>query len=92
MSSCTVCAKPAATGKVVCGECWRSRRWISVGAGCNYCKPQGDTLLEPGGPHDFRIQDGAIYYYDEQRGWEGEEINFCPWCGRPLKEERYEAD
>lgn len=55
--------------------------------GCDYCKNSLDnTRWEPGAPHEFRIYKGAIYYYDDNSGWEGEIIHFCPWCGRPLDE------
>lgn len=50
---------------------------------CEHCRP---STWPPDmfGPHDFPVVDNAIYYYDVDDGWEGEEINFCPWCGRPL--------
>ena len=40
-----------------------------------------------GGAHDIRISENGLYYYDSQLGWEGIKINFCPWCGRCLREE-----
>lgn len=55
---------------------------------CEHCKPSKNAL-DRWGPHQFPIDDGAIYYYDVDDGWEGEEINFCPWCGRPLTEEAW---
>lgn len=55
---------------------------------CEHCKPH-ENALDRWGPHQFPIDDGAIYYYDVDDGWEGEEINFCPWCGRPLTEEAW---
>lgn len=55
--------------------------------GCDHCKNSlDDTLWAPGAPHEFRIHRGVIYYYDDNSGWEGEIIHFCPWCGRPLDE------
>ena len=50
---------------------------------CEHCRP---STWPPDmfSPHDFPVVDNAIYYYDVDDGWEGEEINFCPWCGRPL--------
>lgn len=50
---------------------------------CEHCKP---STWPPDmfGPHDFPVVDNAIFYYDVDDGWEGEEINFCPWCCRPL--------
>lgn len=54
---------------------------------CDHCKNSlDDTLWAPGAPHEFRIHRGVIYYYDDNSGWEGEIIHFCPWCGRPLDE------
>ena len=55
---------------------------------CEHCKPSKNAL-DRWGPHQFPIDDGAIYYYDVDDGWEGEEINFCPWCGRPLTDEAW---
>lgn len=55
---------------------------------CEHCKPSKNAL-DRWGPHRFPIDDGAIYYYDVDDGWEGEEINFCPWCGRPLTDEAW---
>lgn len=40
---------------------------------CEHCKPSTWPLV-----------DDAIFYYDVDDGWEGEEINFCQWCCRPL--------
>lgn len=53
---------------------------------CEHCKP---SKYPPDrfGPHDFPVVDNAIFYYDVDDGWEGEEINFCPWCSRPLTDE-----
>lgn len=55
---------------------------------CEHCKPH-ENALDRWGPHQFPIDDGAIYYYDVDDGWEGEEINLCPWCGRPLTDEAW---
>lgn len=53
---------------------------------CDHCRDKDcDNLWEPGGPHDFRINGDAIFYYARDYGWEGAQIRFCPWCGRPLK-------
>lgn len=54
--------------------------------GCEHCNNKVVPFGE-GGAHDFRILGNAIYYYDEVFGWEGVEIELCPWCGRPLKGE-----
>lgn len=35
--------------------------------------------------HSFALVGDGLYYYDADLGWEGEKINYCPWCGRPLK-------
>lgn len=50
---------------------------------CDHCKP-AEYPPDYYGPHDFPIVGNEIYYYDTDDGWEGEEINFCPWCCRPL--------
>lgn len=55
---------------------------------CEHCKPT-KTPLERWGKHMFPIDGNEIYYYDTEDGWEGDEINFCPWCGRPLTEEAW---
>lgn len=57
---------------------------------CEHCKPSKKNALDRWGPHQFPIDDGAIYYHDVDDGWEGEEINFCPWCGRPLTDEAWD--
>lgn len=59
--------------KKTCEECERCDGSIPLGI--------------DGGAHDFRIYANAIFYYDEQLGWEGETINFCPWCGREFDHE-----
>ena len=53
--------------------------------GCEYCNTKHEDW-STGGAHDFRIHEGAIYYYDRMFGWEGMTINLCPMCGRSLKE------
>lgn len=55
---------------------------------CECCKPS-ENGLDPYGGHYFQIDGKEIYYNDTDDGWEGEEINFCPWCGRPLTEEAW---
>ena len=52
---------------------------------CSRCRPQENSLDRFSG-HEFLIDDAEIYFYDSDDGWEGEEIKFCPWCGRPLTE------
>ena len=56
---------------------------------CEHCKPSKDALTM-WGPHDFPIDGNSIYYCDTDDGWEGEEINFCPWCCRPLTDAAWE--
>ena len=56
------------------------------GKGCEHCNNK-ELPLE-GGAHDFRILGNAIFYYDATFGWEGTTIERCPWCGRPLEEQR----
>lgn len=54
--------------------------------GCEFCRNKDDdSLWEPGGAHDFRLYQDGIFYYDQEFGWEGTTIRFCPWCGRVLK-------
>ena len=54
--------------------------------GCEHCHDEPFYKWRPGA-HEFRIDGAEIYYYDTDDGWEGEEINFCPWCGRPLRDQ-----
>lgn len=49
---------------------------------CEYC--EDTTLPRRGGAHDFRVIGKELYFYDSQCGWEGEAINYCPYCGRKL--------
>lgn len=56
---------------------------------CEHCKPSKNAL-DRWGPHQFPIDGNEIYCYDADDGWEGEEINFCPWCGRPLTDSAWE--
>lgn len=56
---------------------------------CEHCKPSKNPL-DRWGPHQFPIDGNEIYFYDTDDGWEGEEINFCPWCGRPLTDAAWE--
>lgn len=55
--------------------------------GCERCRAKY-TDWEEGEPHEFRISDNAIFYFDPVFGWEGEGIAFCPYCGRELKGRR----
>ena len=55
--------------------------------GCEFCNNRdADTLWEPGEDHEFRLYQNGLYYFDHAFGWEGTEVNFCPMCGRKLKE------
>lgn len=54
---------------------------------CEYCKPDKQALSKPGHPHEFIIDDGAIFYYDSLDGWEGEKIDYCPYCNQRLTPE-----
>lgn len=56
---------------------------------CSMCRPQENSLDRFSG-HEFLIDDAEIYFCDSEDGWEGEEIRFCPWCGRPLTEAAWE--
>lgn len=54
---------------------------------CEHCKPDKQALSKPGHPHEFIIDDGAIFYYDSLDGWEGEKIDYCPYCNQRLTPE-----
>lgn len=59
--------------------------------GCSRCLARGDrNVLNDPGAHDFRLKDSALVYWDEQYGWEGTKVLFCPWCGSPLTDEAVE--
>ena len=59
--------------------------------GCPKCWARGDrNVLNDPGAHDFRLKDSALVYWDEQYGWEGTKVLFCPWCGSPLTDEAVE--
>lgn len=53
---------------------------------CEHCNNR--DLPEQGGSHDFIISrdniDAALFYYDNEDGWEGTTINYCPWCGEKI--------
>lgn len=55
---------------------------------CEHCKPS-EYPPDYYGPHNFPIVENEIYFYDTDDGWQGEEIKYCPWCGRPLTEEAW---
>ena len=62
------------------------REKIRRDKGCERCCTKY-TDWEEGAPHEFRISNNAIFYFDPMFGWEGEGIAFCPYCGRELKGE-----
>lgn len=53
---------------------------------CKHCDNM--KLPSEGVAHEFIILkdkiSAGIYYYDSELGWEGTEINYCPWCGEKL--------
>ena len=53
--------------------------------GCDMCMTEYDREdWRDGGGHDFRVDGGALYYFDSHAGWEGMAIRYCPACGRKL--------
>lgn len=54
---------------------------------CEHCR--GNNELRYPSAHELVIDGRDIYYHDTDDGWEGVEINFCPWCGRPLTDEAW---
>lgn len=56
---------------------------------CKHCENM--ELPVKGVAHEFIIlkdKIGAgIYYYDSDHGWEGTEVNYCPWCGETLSKD-----
>jgi len=56
---------------------------------CERCIQDGCLEWEDGAPHEFRVHEDSIYYFDKHYGWEGETISFCPFCGRPLTDEAW---
>lgn len=56
---------------------------------CKHCEPS-EYPPDYYGPHNFPIVENEIYFYDTDDGCEGEEISFCPWCGRPLTDAAWE--
>lgn len=54
---------------------------------CEHCR--GTNELRYPSAHELVIDGRDIYYHDTDDGWEGVEINFCPWCGRPLTDEAW---
>lgn len=50
--------------------------------GCEFCRSEyTKSDWATGGAHDFRLHDGTLYYFDNQSGWEGMTVNYCPNCG-----------
>lgn len=56
---------------------------------CERCKPR-ESALDRFGAHDFQVDGAEIYFHDTDNGWESEEIQFCPWCSRPLTDEAWQ--
>lgn len=57
---------------------------------CERCK-QAECQTDYFCTHDFQIAENNICFYDDSYGeWQREEINFCPWCGRPLTNAAWE--
>lgn len=55
---------------------------------CEHCKPD---KCPPGycDPHTFPVAGNTIRYYDINEGTIAEEIDFCPWCSRPLTDKAW---
>lgn len=53
---------------------------------CKHCLPNSKLPCQ-GEPHEFVLSDAVLFYSDSDFGWEGQKVDFCPWCGRPLTEE-----
>ena len=52
---------------------------------CKHCASDSQLPLQ-GSPHEFVLHNGALFYYDSDFGWEGINVNFCPFCGRMLSD------
>lgn len=59
---------------------------------CEHCKPPKYAVypLAFYSEQSLPVVGNKIYRYDTDEGWSGEEINFCPWCGRPLTDAAWE--
>ena len=59
----------------------------ALNGGCTVCGANcAMTDWGDGMPHEYRVAEGAIFFFDSQFGWEGTDINYCPQCGRALRE------
>ena len=51
---------------------------------CEHCRNQHDRELPDCGAEEFVMSGEAIWWVGYE-GTQGIDINFCPWCGRPLR-------
>ena len=40
--------------------------------------------------HSHIVEDGVLWHWDMVCGYEGEEVNYCPMCGRKVRDEGVE--
>lgn len=52
---------------------------------CKHCLPNSNPPCEADF-HELTLSGKVLFYYDSDFGWEGQKVDFCPWCGRPLTE------
>lgn len=49
---------------------------------CKHCEMT--ELPWEGLSHEFYITGRTLWHYDSDLGWEGDDIKYCPYCGREL--------
>lgn len=68
-----------------CGIIWGNEDSLEP---CDECAPKENPFLCSNYPHNFVVVKNGLYYHDTEYGWEGIEINYCPWCGRKLSKDK----